>query len=85
MMVGCNKSEKQGSEKGEKRGKQTVKMGQRTIRKRTEKRGSEQRRGGQAKQGEKEEASKQEIEKIKEQTRELEEGSSQIQVTKCVF
>ena len=33
----------------------------------------------------KEGASKQEIEKIKEQTRELEEGSSQIQVTKSVF
>ena len=84
-IVGCNKSEKQGSEKGEKRGKQIVKMGQRIVRKRTENWGSEQRRGGQAKQGKKEEASKQEIEKIKEQTRELEEGSSQIQVTKCVF
>ena len=51
-------------------------MGQRIVRKMTEKRGSDQRRGGQAKQGKKEEASKQEIEKIKEQTRELEEGSS---------
>jgi len=33
----------------------------------------------------KEGASKQEIEKIKEQTRELEEGSLQIQITKSVF
>ena len=44
-----------------------------------------QTRGAMKVESKEERASKQEIEKIKEQTRELEEGSSQIQVTKSVF
>ena len=68
-IVGCNKIEKQGSEKGEKRSKETVKMGQRIVRKRTEKRGSEQRRGGQAKQGKKSRRSRSKQEKWKREVR----------------